>query len=364
MKSPDIIRYWSIRKKEFAKGVLRFLLHMMEIGCVGGMAILPLLYPDTFSLEKFNYFIFYFYQDTLRVNYLGTLFVAIIILGGGDYYILNLKRIWEPSRKELGSMLEHSATLHLKSAKLCTTALAAIDVINEKNKQKAKYYLMKSMQQILNAIDELVKNYMDTVSEDDKITSNIMIVLKQEYFQDRRTWNPILNKLESERIYSKDSCDNESCTAWLRLIAQCHNSKEHFFIDKFVLRVNKNPILSIAGAAIAYHYGIKFIENEDEDLRLSTVNDVYRIKWPTGIENSAQYEASAHFEKLKFIKSFISVPLTRLSDVVGILNVNSSGFYLAGRSIQQRSILKNLIFPSLSHLSDIIFQWRNLEYGN
>ncbi len=360
----DLILYWSVRKREIQRKSFRFFLHIVFVICSVGVILLPLFFQDDFKLIKPHEYFFFGYQNNIsHINWIAVLFIFIFIIGTSDYIFVNIKRSLEPSPKDIGSMLEKTAQVHLESGILCTNSLASSFELAKTNYiKKAKKLLNLQLQKLLDSIDSIVKNHMDTVEINDCITSNLMVTLTRKNFDDGRKWNPLEKKLKSENLY-EDGCDSKDyITTWMRLVIQSHNSLESFKLNQIAFRIHKQPTLALPGAGSAYYNGLHYIQNDNLDLLISAINDIMRIQWPASIPHSIRKNAIKHFNDIK-IKSFISIPLVRLDEVVGILNVNSSNYYLAGYSDQQRSVMGSLIFPCIPHLANMLKNWRELEYG-
>lgn len=359
----DLFRYWSIRKREIKRSLLRLLLHIIAVICSTGAILLPLFFRDYFKMATpYEYFLFGYHNSILQINWIAVLFVFILFIGTGDYILVNIKRILEPSPTSIGSMLGKTARVHLKSGLLCADSLATSFELAKTDIDKAKKVLKHSLQQLLDSMDSIVQNHMDTVEKDDCITSNLFVALIPNEFDGRR-WKPLEKNLKEERLYAEDGCESTNCIAWVRLVVQSHNSLDSFNLSQISFRINKQPTLAIPGVGNAYHIGLSYIQNDNLDIGISAINDVTRIQWPADKSNLMQKKAIEHFNNIDKIKSFISIPLISFDEVIGILNINSISYYLAGRSGQQRSVMENLIFPCIPYLADMLQSLRRLAYG-
>jgi hypothetical protein len=353
------------RNKERLKGFVRLFMHFLAVALTAGVIIFPLYYPETFDKNVYNCFIYHKVGSIIKINFLGVSFSVIIVAKIVNYYLLNLRRIWQPTFISISEMLEKSAQIQFELGTLCTDSIVNAKQRAGKNDiAGTKEVLNKAMQFMLNAIDSLVHSYMDTVLSRDMVTSNLMIALTEKVVRDKTIWRRIRTELKNELIYTKDGCENKNCIAWLRMIKQSTNASQELpHLDRCTLRVHRKWALSTDGAALAYHKGRKFLSLKHSSLEFSAVNNVYKIQWSRSLDTTTiKNDSIKHFKKLERIKSFVSMPIIRQDEVVAVLNINSSNDCLGGFTEQQKNILKSLVYPILPYLADILFYWRKIEY--
>ena len=354
----DLFRYWPVWRRHLGRRLGRVLLHGGLAVCALIATALPILRPAAFVLDPPRHlFVLAVTAYGVAWNKTGILWLVAVVAGAVEYFVVNVKRYLEPHEPERTNALVEVGELQLRISHVSRAACGQAKVRDNQAKER----LLRALGQILDGVDLLVANRMDTVGPGDIVTSNVMAALEPKAF-DTQAWAQVDTALRPRMVYSEDGCDGDY-VAWLRLIAQSHRSETAFELREIALRVHAHPRRIAPGAGLAFHYGRHYVENAEQDLRVVPVNDVDRIEWPQGASPKMQQEAANHFAAINSLRSFVSVPLVRDQNVVGILNINGSGYFLAGRAPSQLAMLRILVLPLLSDLADVLVSWRELEYG-
>jgi hypothetical protein len=331
------------------------------VACAAGMAIVPIQDPQALTLAPpHQYVLFGVVNDAITANRPAFLFLFFAFVAVGDYWAVNLKRFLEPRRRDVLKAMAQASRIHLEVGELAARVqdLAAAKPSAADERNAADSAILK----MLAAVEGLLGSYMDTVSKSDRVTSNVMIAIDPRGMGAAER-EALEKQLLVERLYSGDNCELADCIAWLRLSVRSAATTEEYDLKDIAFRIHRTPTRCIPGAGLAYHWGRHYLAGTAA-YRFAAVNDVFRIEFPAGLGDKAQAEAKAHFEELGGkIRSFASLPLSVGDGVVGVHNVNSSGYFLAGYTQQQRSVFESLVFPALRDLASVVCSLRRGTHG-
>lgn len=349
------LRYARYRLRDVWTEAARLILHLILVVC-GLVAIwIPTKHQDVFSLASpSEYFVFGFVDNNVHLNWPAIWLSVALLVGVGDYFATNIKRVFEPRARDLAALLERLALTHaeiaLQAAQVSRLAEGGLATPGE---------LEAALIKMLANIDSLVAKHVDTISKTDVVTSNVMLMFDPADI-DGRKWRHREPELLRQRIYAEDGCDS-GCRAWLLLEVQSPASSKQMSLTPLTIRVHPTPKLSAPGAGVAVHGGIATARGVAPPV-LEGINDVTRIEFAPELPASARAAAEAHFKAIKLVNSFISVPLVHGDAVVGVLNVNSSGFYLAGWTEQQRATVQAVLLPAVAPLAEVGYHLRRSKY--
>lgn len=326
--------------------------------------LMPIFNNNIFEKNKYKYLIFGISDGDLILNLYAIIYCASVVLFSISYILTNIKFRFGLNKKNLFNMLKQSADLHYKYGIFSTTAIVKARYEKDNNIDNPIKQLKQTLTYQLGQTNKLISAFLDTVEKNDIITSNIMVSLANEKIPGKRKLAKDLSKIKANYIYKSDVPSDSECECWLQVIAECQNSRQFLNLSGRSMYVHKDPTKAIFGAPEAWHLGCIMNDSDPgEECRYSVVNDVEAIGWPESSSEDIKLEAKQYFKKAKHIKSFVSIPLIRADEVVGVLNINSSNYFLFGPSKEQNIIFDTLVVPSLASIADTLHLWREYKYA-
>lgn len=351
------IRYNSI---EFRATAVRFSLHALDVLAVLALTIVIERKADDLGFES-PHQLFVIGSDNTGAVFLNWPAIWVVIFTLVSlflYWLVNIYRFMDPKSSSIEALDQISATqleISLMSRKTAEIASLSTDDI-------AIDELRASIKSSLDSIDFMVQNFMDSVVEKNLVTSNLMLSINTESI-DGRTRIALNRKFNNFFVYNDDKCVNDY-VALLSLEVESPNSEANIQLGNVAFRVHPKMIYSIPGAGFAYHKGKDYAQQASREFELVAINDINKIQFtdPNNSPKALIEAAKKHFDSRQEIKSFVSIPLFRNKEVVGILNINSSDYYLGGRTKEQRAFLKTIIYPIIDPISEMAYHLRSKLY--
>ncbi|NLD92187.1 MAG: GAF domain-containing protein [Fibrobacter sp.] len=348
-------------KQIFKNCIKEKIAQVVLFSCYVAVVVIPLFYSGNFNLKMFCWLIIGKNdKGDLLLNTPVIVFLPICIIVAADQ-IFNLKGRFFDRSKNLIQMLTKLSIEMPKVRRYCELGAKVAEATSSSNPKFAKKKLRECIYKTLKVFNGFISAFADTIDEKTIITSNIMVSLTKDDFatdQEYRTKTADFNLCD---VYKSDTKDIENQLGWLTLLASCAESKKRYNLETFCMKLMPNHCDSLIGAPDAWHIGKNICDDIDFEYSFSYVNDVDSIEFNTN-NKKFQAEATLHFKKLKFIKSFVSAPIIYSDNVVGVINVNSSDKVLAGINADQRAVLQLLISLFSQTISHCVMLWRRYEY--
>ncbi|MDD2942523.1 MAG: hypothetical protein PHC51_06080 [bacterium] len=364
----DLMYYWRITLRNITKAAPRGALHIFTFITTTYIVFLPLAHSNSFQSDP-SQFQYYFIgatpQNTLAFNKFPLLLLIASIADYIFYHCTYLQMFKTVTTQHVLLASEDIAQSCLVTNKIARDAVeltlgrkgASLD-----KKQKCKH-LSSAIKVTLNSIDDLIKKFGQN-SRYDYISSNVMIFLGHEGLDGRKT-QMVKQGLETKNMYSDFLClKNESC-GWLQVRFESKNSAKKYKMNGNSLLVHKELCRVAPGACNAYYVGKDLLlpnSRNDRPLQFVKINDVNRIDFQGEHRTELQREARELFKGVDIL-SFICFPLIYADEVVGVLNINSSNYFVGGMNNEDSAIINSIVLPSLDSLSSLVFEWRTLRYG-
>jgi len=329
---------------------------------VVGCEVVKETFPTAFALvAPHEYALFGLGGGEIHLNWPVVGFTVLFLVGAFDYILLNFADVLKPKISDLRKVHHDCAAAQYLFSDSMITAISAGHEWNRSNGKEIMRVLDRTLDSAISSLERQISNFMDNVSKSDVISANIMTTLRPNHFGPE-SWSTIERMLDAERLYSDDGCDSHTCIAWLRIDYQSPKSSKVVNLRPMSLRVHQDRDQCVGGAGQAFHWGELFMRARNEPVQYVAVNDVNEIVHRGKQPEDAQREAQQHFRKHASIRSFVSLPLVFADEVVGILNINSSEYYVGGYWREQGEVFEAIVIPWLPLLAELVFLRRRVQY--